>query len=34
MKEKFYNYIKNLQDEICLAIEKCDGIAKFKEDIW
>lgn len=34
MKEQFYSYIQNLQDQICLAIEHCDGTAKFKEDLW
>lgn len=34
MKEQFYSYIQNLQDQICLAIEHCDGAAKFKEDLW
>lgn len=34
MKEQFYNYIQNLQDQICAALEKEDGKAKFKEDLW
>ena len=34
MKEKFYAYIENLQDEITAALEAVDGTAKFKEDIW
>lgn len=34
MKEQFYSYIQNLQDQICLAIEHCDGTVKFKEDLW
>jgi coproporphyrinogen III oxidase len=34
MKEQFYQYIQNLQDQICSAIEQCDGKAKFKEDLW
>ncbi len=34
MKEEFYAYIQKLQDEITSALEKADGKAKFKEDIW
>jgi len=34
MKNKFYTYIENLQDEITTALEAVDGTAKFKEDIW
>ncbi len=34
MKNKFYNYIENLQDQITTAIEKADGEAVFKEDKW
>ena len=34
MKEQFYQYIQNLQDQICAALEKCDGSAKFREDLW
>lgn len=34
MKEQFYQYIQNLQDQICEALEDCDGSAKFKEDLW
>ena len=34
MKDKFYQYIQNLQDEICAALEKTDAGAKFREDIW
>ena len=34
MKEQFYQYIQNLQDQICTALETCDGLAKFKEDLW
>lgn len=34
MKEKFYQYIQNLQDTITSALEKIDGAATFKEDIW
>jgi coproporphyrinogen III oxidase len=34
MKDKFYNYIQDLQDIICKAIENTDGVSKFKEDIW
>lgn len=34
MKEKFTTYIKDLQNQITSALEKIDGVAKFKEDIW
>jgi coproporphyrinogen III oxidase len=34
MKDTFYQYIENLQDSISSALEKLDGKATFKEDIW
>ena len=34
IKDKFYTYIQNLQDQIVAGLEKVDGKAKFKEDIW
>lgn len=34
MKEKFYNYIQKLQDQITSKLEEIDGKAKFQEDIW
>ena len=34
MKDKFYTYIQNLQDQICKGLEAIDGVAKFREDIW
>ena len=34
MKEQFYAYIQKLQDQICAGLEKTDGKAKFKEDLW
>jgi len=34
MKNKFYQYIQNLQDQICAGLEAADGTAKFREDIW
>ncbi|WP_298542399.1 oxygen-dependent coproporphyrinogen oxidase [uncultured Aquimarina sp.] len=34
MKEKFYQYIQDLQDTITAGLEEIDGQAKFKEDIW
>lgn len=34
MKDKFYTYIQNLQDQICKALEDADGSAKFREDLW
>ncbi|WP_346883794.1 oxygen-dependent coproporphyrinogen oxidase [uncultured Algibacter sp.] len=33
-KDKFYQYIQNLQDAITTKLEAIDGKAKFKEDIW
>ncbi len=34
MKDKFYNYIQNLQNTITSKLEKVDGKAIFHEDIW
>ncbi|UUC46173.1 oxygen-dependent coproporphyrinogen oxidase [Flavobacterium cerinum] len=34
MKETFYAYIQNLQDTITSALEKADGKAVFRQDIW
>jgi coproporphyrinogen III oxidase len=34
MKDRFYQYIQNLQDQITSKIEEIDGDAKFREDIW
>jgi coproporphyrinogen III oxidase len=34
MKNKFFAYIQNLQDQICKGLEDIDGIAKFREDLW
>ncbi|MFC5047579.1 oxygen-dependent coproporphyrinogen oxidase [Aquimarina hainanensis] len=34
MKEKFYQYIQELQDTITASLEKIDGKATFKQDIW
>ena len=34
MKDKFYQYIQNLQDQICKGLEDIDGVPKFREDIW
>ncbi|WP_445386262.1 oxygen-dependent coproporphyrinogen oxidase [Robiginitalea sp. IMCC44478] len=34
MKDKFYQYIQQLQDQICSALEAADGKARFKEDLW
>jgi coproporphyrinogen III oxidase len=34
MKDKFYQYVLDLQDIITLKLEEIDGNAKFKEDIW
>jgi len=34
MKNKFYAYIENLQDQITSKLEAVDGLSKFEEDIW
>ncbi len=34
MKERFYQYIQDLQDRITQQIETIDGEAQFKEDLW
>lgn len=34
MKDKFYDYIQNLQDRITSGLEAVDGRAKFREDLW
>jgi coproporphyrinogen III oxidase len=34
MKNKFYQYILKLQDQITAGLEKVDGEAKFQEDLW
>lgn len=34
MKDKFYDYIQNLQDRITRKLEEVDGKAKFREDLW
>jgi len=34
LKNQFYLYIQNLQNNITQALEEIDGKAKFKEDIW
>ncbi|MNQ12138.1 Coproporphyrinogen-III oxidase, aerobic [compost metagenome] len=34
MKQQFYTYIQNLQDQICKGLEDSDGQAKFREDLW
>ncbi|MGJ5642933.1 oxygen-dependent coproporphyrinogen oxidase [Formosa sp. S-31] len=34
MKDKFYQYIQELQDSITSTLEAIDGEAKFQEDIW
>lgn len=28
------HYFKNLQNQICTALEQADGLGKFKEDVW
>ena len=34
MKNKFYTYIQNLQDQICKGLEDIDCSTKFREDLW
>ncbi|MFX0555918.1 oxygen-dependent coproporphyrinogen oxidase [Maribacter sp. CXY002] len=34
MKDKFYQYIQDLQDTITKKLEEVDGKVAFKEDIW
>ncbi|MCT4628315.1 oxygen-dependent coproporphyrinogen oxidase [Winogradskyella sp.] len=34
MKDKFYNYIQQLQDTITSKLEAVDGKAKFQQDLW
>ena len=34
IKDKFYTYIQTLQDSITSKLEKVDGTAKFREDLW
>lgn len=34
MKERFYKYISELQNQITAALEQADQKAKFKEDVW
>lgn len=34
MKERFYKYIQELQDNITTKLEEIDGLATFKEDLW
>ncbi|MEC3964081.1 oxygen-dependent coproporphyrinogen oxidase [Flagellimonas halotolerans] len=34
MKDKFYQYIQQLQDSITSKLEELDGIATFQQDLW
>ncbi len=34
MRERFQNYIEDLQDRITSKLEEIDGTAKFREDLW
>ncbi len=34
LKERFTDYVHDLQEEICQALEELDGKARFKEDDW
>ena len=33
-KEQIASDYQTIQDEICLALEQCDGKAKFEEEVW
>jgi coproporphyrinogen III oxidase len=33
-RDSWINYVHSLQDRICAALEKADGVAKFREDKW
>jgi coproporphyrinogen III oxidase len=34
IKENWISFIKDLQNEICTALENADGTAMFREDVW
>ncbi len=34
MKNKFYKYLQELQNNITSKLEEIDGVAKFREDVW
>ena len=34
MKNTFYHYIENLQNQICKGLEELDTSSSFKEDLW
>ena len=34
IKNKWIQFIHQLQDDICIALEQTDGKAKFVEDAW
>ena len=34
IKQQWIQFIQTLQDDICAALEACDGSAHFKEDAW
>lgn len=34
MKDQFYNYIQQLQDQICKGLADADGSVQFREDLW
>lgn len=33
-KDQWIAFIRDLQDQICAALEKSDGVARFQEDLW
>lgn len=34
IRGRFEKMIREVQDNVCLALEEVDGGAKFKEDVW
>ncbi|MFC5270149.1 oxygen-dependent coproporphyrinogen oxidase [Adhaeribacter terreus] len=34
MREQVENFMRRFQDDLCAALETCDGKAKFHEDLW
>ncbi|KAH9257817.1 hypothetical protein BASA81_003835 [Batrachochytrium salamandrivorans] len=33
-KSQWETTVRKMQSEICRAVEKIDGVGKFKEDVW
>jgi coproporphyrinogen III oxidase len=34
MREQVENFMRQFQDDLCQALETCDGLARFQEDAW